>query len=217
MADCAHIPYSGLVLWAFCVWLIGIRVEAAAEPPGKSDKELMHLNLPHAGISLDHPNIFVKSASAASPVLLALKPRGKSLWPTINIIQAPGSYRFDRSLKAQAQEIIHSYKLAGFTDAHCLAITSSAAQGAFTQATIAYNQGGVPFLSEVAVFSGPDRHYIITLTGPKNLSSKYYKVLLSPMTASFHAPGLVQPSASHTQDSFNRLISAAALWLSLSL
>ena len=161
----------------------------------QSSRNLVQLDLPELAVTLVHPDIFEKTEKPNALRAVLLRSKESGALPSISILAVPGRYDFDRPLKQLAQEIVHSYKLVGFTDARCLKLAVDKSRGtAVAQAEMAYTQDGRGYASRVAIFSGGQRHFLITLSDHAE-TFKNNQELLGPVIDSFQAADLLKTEA----------------------
>ncbi|NLF24970.1 MAG: hypothetical protein GX589_04840 [Deltaproteobacteria bacterium] len=190
---------------------------ALAQP----ELKLVELTVPELAVTFAHPDIFEISPEPNALRAVLLRSKESGTLPSISVLAVPGRYDFDRPPKRQAQDLVHSYKLVGFTDARCRKLTIGKTHGtAVAQAEMTYSQAERVYTSRVAIFSGGHRHFLITLSDHAE-SYQNSKELLNPIIDSFQSKDLIKIEASthkawlHTEGLLGLLLSAGLLLIFL--
>lgn len=179
---------------AFCLSLATALTPWAGSAEAQHALDSTRKALLKTGASLRYPVLFKEVPLRDSPALLLLRLDHGSSLPSINVIQTPGRYDFKEPIALQKRGVIHSYKLAGFTDARCLMLKIGNRNGtAFAEAELSYSQSRRSYSSRLVIFSGKDRHHLITLTDAAD-AYPYSKHFLDPIVESFQAPDLQKDS-----------------------
>lgn len=108
-----------LLTYVFPLFLLILVPIAGAQE--RSSGYGVHFN--HNNFALDLPDGFERRSTSTSGVILSIRYRGS--FPTLNIVESPGSSKYPSHLKVE-QRVLESYKAVGIQEPKLLSVNSAA-------------------------------------------------------------------------------------------
>jgi hypothetical protein len=182
------------IIWGFLAIMSALWLTGAHCAPAKA--ETQRFVSARFNLSIDYPDSLELAHAERPQVIVLLKNKAGPL-PTLNIIEEPGAYDFNAAISRQSDKIISSYKLVGFLDAAPLSARIEAADNkAFFRAEIAYSHNNQEYVSAIAIFSGSQRHLIVTFVDRADAYPQH-RQWLEPILLSINAPDLSAALTEH--------------------